>query len=231
MIMAATTLEQRTQPRGLNTTHFELLTDLVRGRHVLDVGCVDHKAAIEQSDRWLHKHIVRSAASTLGLDIVETEAAKLRELGYDIVCGDATSISLGRKFDVIIAGEIIEHIANPGAFVANMGRHLNDGGRLVLTTPYAHYAWHFAESLLWQPDKRWNPEHVAWYCPFTLGNLVERAGLTVEACYRFTRSRKLLGVLKSLGLPCPGPLASSFAIVARTNSHGSRNTAGVAPGD
>ncbi|MGA3052941.1 MAG: hypothetical protein ABSD63_01920 [Candidatus Korobacteraceae bacterium] len=39
----------------------DFLSDSVRGKDVLDVGCVDHTATLEATDTWLHKHIVRSA--------------------------------------------------------------------------------------------------------------------------------------------------------------------------
>jgi SAM-dependent methyltransferase len=192
------------------------MADLVRGKTVLDVGCVDHSARLESSDRWMHKHLVRAAASVIGLDILESEAAKLRERGYNVVAGDASTVDLGQTFDLVVAGEIIEHIDNPGAFLRNMARHLNSAGRLVLTTPNPFFVMHqFEFAFVSSLDKRWNHEHVCWYCPFTLGNLLERSGLTVDSCYFFTRSRKLLKVLGVLGLPCFGPLASSFVVVAR----------------
>jgi SAM-dependent methyltransferase len=192
------------------------MADLVRGKTVLDVGCVDHSAKLESSDRWMHKHLVRAARSVTGLDILESEAAKLRERGYNVIAGDAATVSLHQTFDFVVAGEIIEHIDNPAAFVRNMARHLGVDGRLVLTTPNPFFLMHQLEfAFLSSPEKRWNYEHVCWYCPFTLGNLLERSGLVVEACYFFTRSRKLLKGLQLLRLPCFGPLASSFVMVAR----------------
>ena len=94
----------------LSSTIQGFLSDYVRGKDVLDVGCVDHTATLEATDTWLHKHIVRSATSAVGLDLLESEAAKLREKGYDIRSGDACSVSLDQTFDVVVAGEIIEHV-------------------------------------------------------------------------------------------------------------------------
>lgn len=202
----------------LSGTVQHFLADFVRGKHVLDVGCVDHNAALEGTDTWLHKHIARSAKSTVGLDLLESEAAKLRQRGYDIRCGDACVVSLDRTFDVVVAGEIIEHIDNPAAFVSNMAIHLNDQGRMLITTPHAFFFLHFLESIFSAGERRWNREHVSWYCPFTLENLLRRSGLEVEACYYFTRSRKLRRVLDLLHVPCYGFLASSILVVARKSS-------------
>ena len=201
--------------RRLTMTVQEFLARLVEGKTVLDVGCADHSALMETAGSWLHKHLARSARSILGLDILESEVGELRRRGYDVVSGDATTICLDRRFDFVVAGEIIEHVDAPGAFVANMARHLNQDGRLVLTTPNPFFALHFLESIFTSPDKRWNPEHVGWYCPFTLGNLLRRNGLEVEACYYFTRSRKLRWVMRTLHIPCYGFLASTILVIAR----------------
>jgi 2-polyprenyl-3-methyl-5-hydroxy-6-metoxy-1,4-benzoquinol methylase len=185
---------------------------------VLDVGCVDHSASVEREDHWLHKHLARSAQSILGLDILESDAAELRRRGYEVVCGDAMTVSLNQTFDVVVAGEIIEHIDDPSAFVSNMARHLNQHGQLVMTTPHAFFFLHFLESIFSSAELRWNPQHVAWYCPFTLENLLRRNGLEVESCFYFTRSRKLRRLMDFVHLPCYGVLASSILVIARKRS-------------
>ncbi len=44
---------------------------------------------------------------------------------------------LGKQFDTIIAGEVIEHLASPISFITWCAQHLKKGGRLILTTPNA----------------------------------------------------------------------------------------------
>jgi 2-polyprenyl-3-methyl-5-hydroxy-6-metoxy-1,4-benzoquinol methylase len=56
----------------------------------------------------------------------------LRERGYNAVAGDACSVDLGQKFEVVVAGEIIEHVENPGALVRNLARHVAPNGKLIL---------------------------------------------------------------------------------------------------
>ena len=88
--------------------------DFVRGRKVLDVGCMNHSVSASDDERWLHGHVVRNAASCLGLDILESDVAQLRARGFNMVCGDAITCDLGDTFDVIVAGELIEHVEDPG---------------------------------------------------------------------------------------------------------------------
>lgn len=202
------------KPKRCNASVQDLIAGLVRGKKVLDVGCVDHSAEQAGSESWLHGHLVRSATSVLGIDIIQKEVEKLRQRGYNVICGDATNIELSDRFDVITAGEILEHLDNPGRFLQNMRRHLKDDGILVLTTPNAFFGLHFLESLFASPYRRWNPEHVAWYCYFTLENLLKRNGMRVSQCYYICRSRNIRKLLRLFGLGCPSFLASTLLVIA-----------------
>ena len=44
---------------------------------------------------------------------------------------------ISKKFDTIIAGEVIEHLASPLKFVSYCASLLKKGGRLIITTPNA----------------------------------------------------------------------------------------------
>jgi hypothetical protein len=99
-----------------------------------------------------------------------------------------------------------------------MRRHLAARGELLITTPNGFFGLHFAEFLFKSvPHESWNEQHVAWYCYFTLQNLLERAGLTPVRCIYFTRSRKLRGLLSRLGSGCPPVLASTLVVIAKRN--------------
>jgi 2-polyprenyl-3-methyl-5-hydroxy-6-metoxy-1,4-benzoquinol methylase len=196
----------------------EFVADFVTGKTVLDVGCIAHSASSEKSDLWLHGFIVKRASYTLGVDILEHDVQTLRELGYNIVCGDVTTIDLPEKFDFVVAGEIIEHVSNPGAFISNMARHLKDGGRLVITTPNCFFFLHYLEFLFSSGDNRWNPEHVAWYDIFTLGNMLRTNGYELVEYHYLTRSKKLRRLLRFFHLPLVGFLSSTVFVLARKAS-------------
>jgi 2-polyprenyl-3-methyl-5-hydroxy-6-metoxy-1,4-benzoquinol methylase len=206
------------KPVGSNSSIQEFLTNLVRDKTVLDVGCVEHNAELEKNDTWLHKNLRKSAKRVLGLDYSAKGVAELNSRGYEIVYGDAMTMDVGERFDIVTAGEIIEHVENPGALLRNLKRHLNPGGLLVITTPHVFYALHFVESLVASPQNRWNEEHVSWFCYFTLENMLTRCGLEVEQCWYMTRSRKVRQLLRGLHLRCPGFLASSLVMIARDRS-------------
>lgn len=191
------------------------MSELVRGKSVLDVGCAEHSAELEKLDTWLHKNLRQSASRIVGLDCQAEAVEELKRRGYDMVAGDAMTADLGERFDVVTAGEIIEHVENPGMLLRNLKRHLKPDGILVLSTPNAFFPLHLVESLWMSPNIRWNHEHVSWYCYFTLDNMVKRCGFSDVRCYYLTRSRKLRKLLSVLHVTCPALLASTLVVVAR----------------
>ncbi|MGE5289510.1 MAG: class I SAM-dependent methyltransferase [Micromonosporaceae bacterium] len=52
-----------------------------------------------------------------------------------------TSIPEGERFDTVAALALIEHVHDPGGYLARFARLLNPGGRAVLTTPHPSLEW------------------------------------------------------------------------------------------
>lgn len=117
----------------------DFLCSFVKDKSVLDVGCVAHTAEEEASEFWVHRHLVKHAKTVLGVDILREDIEELRSRGYNMVFANAMSDSLGQTFEVIVLGEIIEHVVDPGKLLVNMRRHLKDDGVLLLTTPHPFY--------------------------------------------------------------------------------------------
>ena len=159
----------------MGVTREAIVVDCVKGKKVLDVGCVGNTAGDAAQPDWLHHLVCQYAAEVVGLDIAAEAVAALREQGHNIVSGDAETADLGQTFDCIVAGELIEHLSNAGQFLANMRRHLEPGGTILLTTPNPFYPFRSLEILL-RGATRVNPEHTCWYCPTTLKNALSRAG-------------------------------------------------------
>jgi len=174
-----------------------IISKIVQGKSVLDVGCVDHEAAKETGDEWLHKVILEHASSVLGLDYAEEEVKDLVQKGYNIVYGNAEEVELGKKFDVVVAGELIEHLSNPGKFLENMRKHLHENGEIVLTTPNPYYPKRMAEILI-QGRAQVHPQHVMWYCPRTLTEILTRAGFSEVKIIPFNNTERWSGVVNSL---------------------------------
>lgn len=120
----------------------------------------------------MHALIANVASEAVGVELDDDLAEQARARGYDVVAGDAETIALDRTFDVVFAGEVIEHLSCAGGFLDNVRRHLTDDGRLVLTTPNAFAVANFVYRFGGQP--RVNAGHVSWYDEVTLSQLLQR---------------------------------------------------------
>lgn len=173
----------------MDKIRFNLISQIVKNKRVLDVGCVDHEANKEQSKEWLHRIIVDEGKEVTGLDLEEEQVRKLRSRGYNIICGDAEVINLGKQFEVIVAGELIEHLDNPGRFLRNMRKHLEPNGTIVLTTPNPFYPKRFLE-IITNKSVVVHPQHVSWFCPSTLYSILNRTGYSDIEIIPFNNSER-----------------------------------------
>lgn len=145
---------------------------------VLDVGCIQHSANREVNPSWLHKKLYNIANYVLGVDYIKEEIDILRSKGYNICYGNAESLDLAETFDVVVVGELMEHLSNPGLFLDRVRRHLNKRGRLIITTPNPFFFYRFCQALF--EDVICNIEHTCYYCKRTIKQLLERHGFELK---------------------------------------------------
>jgi SAM-dependent methyltransferase len=156
------------------------------GPDVLDIGCSgqDDRRSDLTSEWWLHGQILARFPKAWGLEYSQSNVATLTSHGVtNIHHGDAQNFHLHQSFDTIVAGELIEHLADPGSFLRCAARHLKPEGRIILTTPYPFSIGFVLYSWLRFPKTCTNPEHTMWLCPTTLRQLAERVGLKVDTWY------------------------------------------------
>lgn len=165
-------------------SRIRILTRYARDRKVLDVGCVSHNFHFASGGKgnWLHQHIVDAAAECVGADFDEVGVKQMREAGYDVVrvdiTGDLGPLRERGPFDVIIAGEIIEHLPAPQMLLASARELLRPGGKLVLTTPNPYAPRRVrsgALGLTWE-----NVDHVIYAFPSGIAEMADRTGLTLK---------------------------------------------------
>ncbi|UXM85392.1 class I SAM-dependent methyltransferase [Methanococcus aeolicus] len=115
----------------------KIIKKYIKDKVVLDVGFLGENKNVEFSP--LHKFIIRNANEVWGIDIDGRRIEELKKKGHNVICDDVQKLEnltkLNKKFDVIIAGELIEHLENPGLFLDKIKEFLNKSGVLILTTP------------------------------------------------------------------------------------------------
>ena len=120
------------------------------GERVLDIGCGNGRHSFEA----LRRGAVVTAAdldaealrSVDGMAVAMAEAGEVPAPGgLTTVTADALHLPFAdASFDVVIASEVLEHIADDAAAMAELTRVLRRGGRIAVTVP------------------RWWPERVCW---------------------------------------------------------------------
>jgi SAM-dependent methyltransferase len=155
---------------------------------VLHLGCTNWPYTLEamEAGTLLHKDLAEVSSELYGFDFDQEGIDVLAAKGFDnLFQADVEKlgeVALDKKFDVIIAGEMIEHLNNPGRFLEGIKRFMNSETKLVLTTINAYSGMRFfvyglrgrGGSL--EPV---HPDHVAYYSYSTLKLLLERHGFNV----------------------------------------------------
>lgn len=177
-------LKKIAQPLGVGTSdyqndRFEYILPHIQEKKVLDIGIVQHEISAIESEGWLHRLIDQYAEDTVGIDIDEEGIQYLQQEGYDARIADATAFDFNEEFDVIVAGELIEHLSDFDGFLQSVHENLKDDGNFILSTPNVFFFERFW-SLFWNGDITVNSEHTCWFDEHTLTQLLDRYGFRVD---------------------------------------------------
>jgi SAM-dependent methyltransferase len=167
----------------------EFIKDACRGRKVLHLGCTNWPYTQEALDNnsLLHLELKEIAGDLWGFDFdqagLDVLAGRGVEKLYRADLEKLDEVEIDETFDVIVAGEMIEHLNNPGLFLQGIQRFMNAGTRLVITTVNAYCGFrviHYGLRGKGGTAEPVHPDHVAYYSYSTLKLLAERAGLSVD---------------------------------------------------
>jgi 2-polyprenyl-3-methyl-5-hydroxy-6-metoxy-1,4-benzoquinol methylase len=164
------------RPHGGHSRLLELAL-ATRPTDVLDAGC---------SSGYLAGPLSEAGARVVGLELDPDAAELARAWCAEVLVGDVESMALPfepESFDVVLCGDLIEHLRDPGAALARLRPFLRPSGRLVLTTPNVAN-WSIRLSLLagrWRYTDRGilDRTHTHLFTRDTLVETVEAAGYRV----------------------------------------------------
>jgi len=170
----------------MENERMQSVLQMTRGPRVLHLGCCNNvfPRTEEEFSRWLHGLLVDAGYSVLGADVDRERMRLMAESGYEVVYMDAQAVPTeGEKFDTIVAGELIEHLENPGLFLIGCRRRLAPDGRLILTTPNPFGVMAIL-GYIKNFDQAFNVEHTCWFDAQTIRQILERCGFRVaELCF------------------------------------------------
>ena len=159
----------------------ERLCGEVRDGEVAHLGCADspYTAELLAAGTLLHCRLVRVAKVT-GID-VDAQALELlaralpgERLLLADVSADLPESELGR-YELVLAGEVLEHVGDADAFLRGCAALLAPGGRLCVTVPNACCPKIGLRALSGRESV--HPDHRVYYGPRTLTRTLEAAGL------------------------------------------------------
>jgi 2-polyprenyl-3-methyl-5-hydroxy-6-metoxy-1,4-benzoquinol methylase len=125
----------RSVPEGLRPSCFELrrrflLDGLSSGERLLDLGCGEGHFGAAAAE---------AGAEVLAVDVAEEALRRARALhpglAVRLIDGEGNWELEDAGFDVVWAGEVIEHLADTASWLSELRRVLRPGGRLLLSTP------------------------------------------------------------------------------------------------
>lgn len=162
----------------------KLIASLCKDKDVLDIGCIDHsyENALALGNDWLHKRLKAVSKSIVGIDILGEDARKLNKMGFNIIEANAESFNLNRTFDVIVAGDLIEHVSNIGLFLACVEKHMHSNSICIITTPNP-FNMEQAMRAIFENYIGVNEEHTTWLDPRVMHQTISRTGLDIVDFY------------------------------------------------
>jgi glycosyltransferase involved in cell wall biosynthesis/ubiquinone/menaquinone biosynthesis C-methylase UbiE len=162
---------------GDGTSHSVML-EMLEGRppaRVLDLGC---------SGGLLAEHVRAAGHHVTGVDYLEVPGVRDRvDEFYQADLMQGIPEQVGGGYDIVIAGDIIEHLPRPMHTLQEIQRVLRPGGQLLLSVPnFGH--WYSRSRVmfgLFGYDRRGilDNTHLRFFTRATLRRLVRRAGFDI----------------------------------------------------
>ncbi len=169
----------------------QLITELVKDKHVIHYGCVDDDVDLikhkHKTGYYLHKLVTDSAASAVGIDLNKGSFKFLgKEMGVNnIVYGDVedpgtfdVEKKVLKRADIVLIPDLIEHLNNPGNMLSGIIKYFSPDVRILILTPNPFAWYNFVATLL--NKEIFTPYHTAYYTTESISILLDRYGIKID---------------------------------------------------
>mgnify|MGYP001210356966 CR=1 FL=1 len=176
-----------------STERNRLIIDHCRNKSVLHLGATDapFTEIKYKNDLLLHTQIMKVAANVKGIDIDQPSIDFLSTKGINnIESFDMNQLgNLDFKPDVIVFGEIIEHLQNLQTALSNLKSIMGTETTLIISTPNLFYILNFLIVLM-QNRECIHEDHKTGFTYGSLRQLLEANKLSIEAFHFVHLPRK-----------------------------------------
>jgi 2-polyprenyl-3-methyl-5-hydroxy-6-metoxy-1,4-benzoquinol methylase len=172
-------------PASTNSAHAAAIRMVGRGHRVLEVGCsVGH----------VTEHLVANGNTVVGIEIDPDAADEARRFATAVHVADLDRTPLDElvdgPFDVVVFGDVLEHLRDPSSALDAACRVLADDGHIVVSIPNVAHA----DVRLMLLEGRWEYQehgllddtHLRFFTREGLRSMLARSGLVATGLERVT---------------------------------------------
>ena len=179
----------------------EYIKKLCKAKRVLHLGATDFPITEDavKHGRLLHQELHQVADHLVGMDLAKEAIEWLSQncALTNIVYGNIENLDdyPREHFDIIIAGEIIEHLSNPGQALNCLHSVMGKNAKIIITVPNAYSLKGFLRAVM--KHELIHPDHTLHHSPHTLKTLLDRHGFLVDEYFSCVNGGRGLAALLS----------------------------------
>ncbi len=160
--------------------HQRIIGWVGKNKEVLELGC---------ASGYMSKEFAKNGCRVTGIEIDSKTGEEAAEYGCKVIIGDVEKQStikqlVGKKFEVIILADVLEHLKDPERTLKNMVKLLGKEGRIIISVPNIAFLTNRLLLLLGRFDYTdWgimDRTHLRFFTKKSILDLVRNSELIVE---------------------------------------------------
>lgn len=162
------------------STHIKLINLTGKGKKVLEIGCANGR---------MSKYLVQNGCEVTGVEVDAIKAQIAKQFCKEVIAGDIEDELVQNRikgtFDVIIFGDVLEHLIHPEKVLPAMLKFLNKEGYILISLPNIAY-FTIRKKLLfgrfeYQPEGGiLDSEHLRFFTLKTAKEMIFDSGYEIE---------------------------------------------------